>query len=505
MTKRYVLAIDQGTTSTRAIVFDHAGRSIASGQREHRQIFPRPGWAEHDPLEIWANTREVIGTALARADINRHQLAAVGITNQRETTVVWDRRTGEPVHNAIVWQDTRTQPLVERLGAGDADRFRASCGLPLATYFSGPKVAWLLDSEPGLRARAETGELAFGTMDSWLVWQLTGGPRGGVHVTDVTNASRTMLMNLASLQWDTAVADAMGIPAAMLPRICSSSQVYGAGSAASLLIDTPIAGILGDQQAAAFGQACIDAGQAKNTYGTGCFLLMNTGTRIVRSRHGLLTTLAYPLGEQPPVYALEGSIAVAGSLIQWLRDALGLIGSAAETEALAATVPDNGGAYIVPAFSGLFAPHWRPDARGVIVGLTSYVNRAHLVRAALESAAYQTREVVEAMQSDSGTRLAELKVDGGMTANEVLMGFQADLLGVPVVRPVVTETTALGAAYAAGIAVGHWNGTADVVANWAEGRRWLPGPAASTDHCWRQWRKAVDRTLNWVDPADPVA
>ena len=500
MTKRYILAIDQGTTSTRAIVFDHAGRSIASGQREHRQIFPRPGWAEHDPLEIWANTREVIGTALARADINRHQLAAVGITNQRETTVVWDRSTGEPVGNAIVWQDTRTGPLIERLGGGDQDRYRDRVGLPLATYFCGPKVAWILEHVDGARRRAEAGQLAMGTIDSWLLWHMTGGVDGGVHVTDVTNASRTMLMDLASLEWDLDIAAEMGIPASMLPEIRTSSEVYGTGRDRGLLPGVPIAGILGDQHAATFGQACFQPGMAKNTYGTGCFMLMNTGTEPVPSRNGLLTTVCYQIGGQQPVYALEGSIAVAGSLVQWLRDNLGLVGSADEIEQLAATVADNGGAYFVPAFSGLFAPYWRSDARGALVGLTRYVNRGHLARAVLEATAYQTREVLEAMQVDSQVTVRELKVDGGMTANATLMQFQADQLGVPVVRPVVAETTALGAAYAAGIAVGYWSGVHDVVDNWAEDRRWEPTvEPGERDRLYRNWKKAVTKTLDWVD------
>jgi len=499
--ERFILAIDQGTTSTRAIIFDHGGRVVASGQREHRQLLPRPGWVEHDAVEIWANTRGVVAEALAKAGVNRHSLAAVGITNQRETTVVWDRRTGEPVHPAIVWQDTRTQQIVDALG-GEAgpDRYRERVGLPLATYFSGPKVTWLLDHVPGVRERADAGDLLMGTMDSWLIWNLTGGVRGGVHVTDVTNASRTMLMDLTTLAWDPEIAADLRIPLSMLPEIRSSAEVYGHGDADSLLIGTPIAGDLGDQHAATFGQACFEVGMAKNTYGTGCFMLMNTGGEIVRSTHGLLTTVCYRLGDAAPVYALEGSIAVTGSLVQWLRDNLGLVASAAEVEDLARGVPDNGGAYFVPAFSGLFAPYWRPDARGALVGLTRFVNRGHLARAVLESTAYQTRDVLEAMEADSGVRLAELRVDGGMTANEMLMQFQADQLGVPVVRPVVAETTALGAAYAAGIAVGYWAGEADVVANWAEDRRWTPTLAdAERERLFRNWRKAVAKSLDWVD------
>ncbi|HQA30625.1 MAG TPA: glycerol kinase GlpK [Propioniciclava tarda] len=499
--QRFILAIDQGTTSTRAIVFDHAGRPVATGQKEHAQIFPRAGWVEHDPLEIWANTREVVGEALAKADINRHALAAVGITNQRETAVVWDAATGVPVYNAIVWQDTRTHQLVADLGGADGpDKYKARVGLPLATYFSGPKVRWILDNVDGARARAEAGELLMGTIDTWLIWNLTGGPDGGVHVTDVTNASRTMLMDLKTLAWDPEIAADMGIPISMLPTITSSAEVYGYGAKDGLLIDTPIAGNLGDQHAATFGQACFEKGMAKNTYGTGCFMLMNTGTEPVPSKHGLLTTVCYQIGDTAPVYALEGSIAVTGSLIQWLRDNLQLVDSAADVEALAASVDDNGGAYFVPAFSGLFAPYWRGDARGALVGLTRYVNRAHIARAALEASAYQTREVLDAMEADSGVRLTELKVDGGMTANELLMQFQADQLGVEVVRPVVAETTALGAAYAAGIAVGFWAGEADVVANWAAGKRWTPTmDAAERDRLYRSWKKAVTKTFDWVD------
>ena len=501
MSETYILAIDQGTTSTRAIVFDHAGRAVAVGQKEHQQIFPRAGWVEHDPMELWGNTREVVGEALGRADINRHQLAGVGITNQRETAVVWDAGTGLPVHNAIVWQDTRTQKLVEALGGDQGpDKYKDRVGLPLNTYFAGPKVAWILDNVEGARARAEAGELLMGTIDTWILWNLTGGVDGGVHVTDVTNASRTMLMDLRTLSWDETIAADMGIPLSMLPRIASSSEVYGLGAKDGLLIDTPIAGILGDQQAATFGQACFEPGMAKNTYGTGCFMLMNTGTEVVPSTHGLLTTVCYRLGDAPPVYALEGSVAVAGSLVQWLRDNLGLISSASEVETLASGVADNGGAYIVPAFSGLFAPYWRPDARGAIVGLTRYVNRGHLARAALEATAYQTRDVLAAMEADSGVRVAALKVDGGMTGNETLMQFQADQLGIDVIRPVVPETTALGAAYAAGIAVGFWSGPEDVAANWAEDKRWTPSmDAAERERLYRSWGKAVSRTLDWVD------
>ena len=472
----HVLAIDQGTTSTRAIVFDHSGAIVASGQREHEQIFPRPGWVEHDPVEIWDNVREVVGLALTRANLTFHDIAAVGITNQRETAVVWDRTTGQPIHHAIVWQDTRTTGICEELGAlgGGADRYRATVGLPLATYFSGPKIRWILDNVPGAREKADAGLLAFGNTDAWVLWNMTGGVDGGVHATDVTNASRTMLMDLATLAWDAEIAGEMGIPMSMLPEIRSSSEVYGHGREGGMVPGVPISGILGDQHAATFGQACFEPGTAKNTYGTGNFMLLNTGTERVLSTHGLLTTVCYKIGDKPAVYALEGSIAVTGSLVQWLRDNLGLISSTSEIEDLAATVADNGGAYFVPAFSGLFAPYWRADARGALVGLTRYVTKGHIARAALEATAFQTREVLDAMNADSGVDLTELKVDGGMVANDLLMQFQADILGVPVVRPQVAETTALGAAYAAGIAVGFWSGEQDVIDNWAEGRRWTP-------------------------------
>ena len=498
---RCVLAIDQGTTSTRAIVFTRAGQILAVGQKEHDQILPRAGWVEHDPVQIWDNTREVIGTALGKADRTAGDIAAIGITNQRETTVVWDRRTGRPVHNAIVWQDTRTAPLVAQLG-GDAgaDRFKEVCGLPLATYFSGPKLRWILDHVEGARERAEAGELLFGTMDSWLVWNLTGGPEGGVHVTDVTNASRTMLMDLATRSWDEEIAKDMGIPMSMLPEIRSSSEVYGEGRQGGMVPGIPIAGILGDQQAATFGQACFEVGMAKNTYGTGNFMLLNTGTEPVPSKNGLLTTVAYKIGDAPAVYALEGSIAVTGSLVQWLRDNIGIISNAAEIEDLAKTVDDNGGAYFVPAFSGLFAPYWKSDARGALVGLTRYVNKGHIARAVLEATAFQTREVNDAMTADSGVALTELKVDGGMIANETLMQFQADILGVDVVRPKVAETTALGAAYAAGIAVGFWQGEQDVIDNWAEDKRWTPSmDEGDRERTYRLWKKAVTRTFDWVD------
>ena len=496
----YILAIDQGTTSTRAILFDHAGSIVAVDQREHRQIFPRAGWVEHDGLEIWENTRMVIGGALGKANVNRSAVAAVGITNQRETTIVWDRVTGEPIANAIVWQDTRTGRLVDDL-AGEAGprRYAAQTGLPLATYFAGPKIRWLLDAIEGARERAEAGELLFGTMDSWVLWNLTGGPEGGLHLTDVTNASRTLLMDLHTLQWDSGLCEAIGVPMAMLPQIRSSSETYGVCHP-GILDGVPVAGILGDQQAATFGQGCLERGMAKNTYGTGNFMLLNTGTEIIPSANGLLTTVCYRLGDAPAVYALEGSIAVTGSLIQWLRDNLGIISEAPQVEELAQSVDDNGGAYFVPAFSGLFAPHWRSDARGAIVGLTRFVEKGHLARAALESTAYQTHDVLEAMNADSGVDLRELKVDGGMTANDTLMQFQADILGVDVIRPVVAETTALGAAYAAGLAVGYWASPDDILANWQEGKRWSPRMAPQArDRLLRGWDKAVQRTLDWVD------
>ena len=502
MADKYVMAIDQGTTSTRAMIFDHAGTVVSVGQKEHEQIFPKPGWVEHNPKEIWDNTREVVGQALGKASLNYDDLAAVGITNQRETAVVWDRETGEPVYNAIVWQDTRTQKIADDLGAlgGGADRYKARVGLPLATYFSGPKIRWILDKVEGAREKAEAGKLAFGNTDSWVLWNMTGGVDGGIHVTDPTNASRTMLMNLDTLTWNEEIAGEMGIPLSMLPQIRSSSEVYGHGRKGGLVPGVPIAGILGDQQAATFGQACFEVGNAKNTYGTGNFMLLNTGTTPIPSKNGLLTTVCYKIGEAETVYALEGSIAVTGSLIQWLRDNLGLISSAPEVEQLAETVEDNGGAYFVPAFSGLFAPYWRGDARGVLVGLTRYVNKGHIARAALEATAFQTREVLDAMNADSGVDLTELKVDGGMVANEALMQFQADILGVPVIRPKVAETTALGAAYAAGIAVGFWNGEQDVIDNWAEDKRWSPSmDTGERDRQYRLWKKAVTKSFDWVD------
>ena len=491
---RYIAAIDQGTTSSRCMLFDQAGAIVAADQKEHRQIFPRPGWVEHDPEEIWANVRSVIAGALAKAEARPADIAAVGITNQRETTVIWEKASGRPIANAIVWQDTRTDRLIAELGGEvGQDRFRAACGLPLATYFSGPKIRWLLDDLAGARAAAERGELLFGTMDAWLIWKLTGR-----HVTDVTNASRTMLMNLETLDWDEALTAAIGVPRAMLPQIRPSAEVYG--QADEPLAGVPVASALGDQQAALFGQTCFAPGEGKCTYGTGSFLLVNTGERPAPSTNGLLTTAGYHVPGQPPAYALEGSIAVTGSLVQWVRDNLGLISSAAEIEALARTVDDNGGCYFVPAFAGLFAPYWRADARGVIAGLTSYVTKGHIARAVLEAVAWQTREVVDAMAADAGSPLTQLKVDGGMTANGLLMQIQADVLDVPVIRPSITETTCLGAAYAAGLAVGFWPDLATLKAQWRKEAEWRPtmdGDRRATEY--RRWKKAVRRTLDWVD------
>jgi glycerol kinase len=496
-----VAALDQGTTSTRCILFDHDARIVAADQLEHRQSFPRRGWVEHDAREIWANTRTVLGAALGKANLDAGDVAAIGITNQRETTVVWDRRSGDPIGPAIVWQDTRTQRICDELAAlgGGSDRYRERTGLPLATYFAGPKIRWILDDVDGARRRAENGELAFGTVDSWLLWNLTGGPDAGVHATDATNASRTLLMDLATLKWVPEIAHEIGVPTAMLPEIRSSAEQYGTVRSRGPMAGVPIAGILGDQQAATFGQACLEVGEAKNTYGTGNFLLLNTGTERVASEHGLITTVCYALPGQDPVYALEGSIAVTGSLVQWLRDNLGLISSADEIEGLARGVEDNGGAYFVPAFSGLFAPHWRPDARGTIVGLTRFVNRGHLARAALEATAFQTREVVDAMNADSQIPLTSLKVDGGMVVNDLLMQIQADVLDVPVVRPEVAETTALGAAYAAGLAVGFWSSTDEIRANWRADRQWEPAlDADERERLYGEWCKAVSRSLDWA-------
>jgi len=496
---KYVAAIDQGTTSTRCMIFDHSGSVICFDQREHEQIYPKPGWVEHNPDEIWERTQGVIRGALQKGNIDVGDIAAVGITNQRETAVVWNRKTGKPVYNAIVWQDTRTDQIANELAKeGGQDRFRAKVGLPLATYFSGPKVRWVLDNVSGAREAAEAGDVVFGNIDTFVTWWLTGGPDGGVHVTDVTNASRTMLMNLETLDWDDEILGIMGIPRQMLPKIVSSSQVYGEAKGA--LAGIPVAGILGDQQAAMVGQTCYSTGEAKNTYGTGSFMLINTGEKLVPSKSGLLTTLCYKFGDQPAVYALEGSIAITGALVQWLRDNLGMITSSAEVEALAGMVQDNGGIYFVPAFSGLFAPYWRSDARGAIVGLTRYVNKGHLARAVLEATAYQTREVLDAMEQDSGVKLTTLKVDGGMVYNNTLMQFQSDILGVPVVRPKVAETTSLGAAYAAGLAVGFWNNTDEMRANWQVDHTWEPAmDDATREQLFKGWKKAVTRTFDWVE------
>jgi glycerol kinase len=496
---RYVAAVDQGTTSTRFIVFDPHGNVVAVDQKEHRQIYPSPGWVEHDPLEIWERTKEVIQGAFTRFGIRREDLAAVGITNQRETTLVWNRRTGQPYYNAIVWQDTRTDTIIHELAKeGGQDRFRRVTGLPLATYFSGPKVRWILDNIPGVAEAANNGEAIFGNMDTWILWNLTGGTRGGIHVTDPTNASRTLLMDLETLDWDADILRVMGIPHSMLPRICSSSEIYG--YATGLLEGVPLAGDLGDQQAAVFGQACFDPGDAKNTYGTGCFMLLNTGLKPIHSQYGLLTTPGYKLGSQPPVYCLEGSIAIAGALVQWMRDNLGIIEKSSDIEPLARTVEDNGGIYFVPAFSGLFAPYWRSDARGALVGMTRYINRGHIARAVLEATAYQTREVLEAMEKDAGIKMNILKVDGGMVNNELLMQFQADLLDVPVVRPRVAETTALGAAYAAGLALDYWKDFSELRANWQKENEWKPKMEREhADQLFAGWKKAVTRTFDWIE------
>jgi glycerol kinase len=493
------MAIDQGTTSTRAMLFDHAGRVIGIKQKEHEQHYPKPGWVEHDPLEIWSSTQFVVQGVLNEQNLTKDNLAAIGITNQRETTLVWDRETGKPYYPAIVWQDTRTDTICNQLAReGGQDRFRATTGLPLATYFSGPKIAWMLKHVDGLRKAAEDGRAIFGTIDTWVLWNLTGGAEGGLHLTDVTNASRTLLMNLKTLDWDDEMLEVLNIPRAMLPEIVPSSAVYG--DATGVAAGVPVAGILGDQQAALFGQACYDPGEAKNTYGTGCFMLMNTGHELVPSESGLLTTVGYKIGDQDVVYALEGSIAITGALVQWLRDNLRMIDTAAEIEALADTVKDTGGIFFVPAFSGLFAPYWRSDARGVIVGLTRYINRGHIARAVLEATAYQAREVLDAMETDSGVKLRALKVDGGMVVNELLMQFQADILNVPVIRPQVSETTSLGAAYAAGLAVGFWENIDSLRKNWQEDCRWDPQMDEKTrSACYQGWKKAVTRTFDWVE------
>jgi glycerol kinase len=501
----FIAAIDQGTTSSRCIVFDRDGRIVAVDQKEHEQIFPKPGWVEHDAAEIWTNVQEVVEGAIRKAAQDNEgftaaDVKAIGITNQRETTLLWDKNTGEPVHNALVWQDTRTDVLCRELGRNvGQDRFRRETGLPLASYFAGPKIRWLLDNVEGLRERAERGEILFGTMDSWVIWNLTGGVNGGRHVTDVTNASRTLLMNLRTLDWDPKILESIGVPAAVLPEIRSSAEVYGT-AAGGVLDGVPVASALGDQQAALFGQTCFAEGEAKSTYGTGTFMLMNTGETPVNSYNGLITTVGYRIGDDAPVYALEGSIAVTGALVQWMRDQMGLISTAAEIETLASSVEDNGGAYFVPAFSGLFAPYWRDDARGVIAGLTRYVSKAHIARAVLEATAWQTREIADAMTKDSGVELAALKVDGGMTSNNLLMQTLADFLDAPVVRPMVAETTCLGAAYAAGLAVGFWPDTEALRANWRRAAEWTPRmDAAQRDREYKSWLKAVQATMGWLD------
>ena len=496
---RYIAALDQGTTSTRCLIFDRNGMIRSSSQKEHRQIYPQPGWVEHDPAEIWSNCLIVIQEAIDKAGITVPDLAGMGITNQRETTLAWSKTTGRPLSNALVWQDTRTEKICREMEGGlGQDRYRSRTGLPLSTYFSGPKMLWILREIPEAREMAAQGDLLFGTIDSWLAWNLTGGVKGGLHLTDVTNASRTMLMNLDSLEWDFEILDDFGIPVTCLPRICSSSEIYG--TAKEPLAGLKLAGILGDQQAALFGQCCFEPGSAKNTYGTGCFLLLNSGESPTPSQHGLLTTLGYKIGGDTAVYALEGSVAITGALVQWLRDNLGLIQDSADIEELAGEVEDNGGIYFVPAFSGLFAPYWQSNARGVIIGLTRYITKAHLARAVLEATAFQTREILEAMEKDAGISLNSLKVDGGMVKNQLLMGFQADILSVPVIRPTITETTALGAAFAAGLAVGFWKNLSELKQYWREDQRWTPGMAESDrERLYQGWKKAVQRSMNWVE------
>ncbi len=498
----YIASIDQGTTSTRCILFNHGGEIISCHQLEHKQIYPQPGWVEHNPNEIWARTQDVIMEAMRNAGARAEDIIAIGITNQRETTIVWDKATGKIFYNAIVWQDTRTDKIIQELGKeGGQNRFQQKVGLPLATYFSGPKIKWILENVEGVKEAALAGKAVFGNMDTWLIWNLTGGVNGGVHVTDVTNASRTMLMDLRTLQWDKEICQIMGIPMQMLPEIHPSSQVYGYTKADGPFGGIiPVAGDLGDQQAATVGQACFDVGEAKNTYGTGCFMILNTGNELVFSKNGLLTTMCYQFKNEKPVYALEGSIAITGALVQWLRDNLKMIDSAPEIEDLAKTVDDNGGMYLVPAFSGLFAPYWRSDARGVIVGLTRYVNRGHFARAALEATAFQTREVLEAMKADSNVDLLVLKVDGGMVKNDLLMQIQADVLQVPVIRPKVAETTALGAAYAAGYAVDFWKDLNEMRANWRKDKVWTPKAYSKlSNQKYKEWKKAVTRTFDWIE------
>jgi glycerol kinase len=504
MAKKYSAAVDQGTTSTRFMIFDHAGQVVGVDQMEHEQIYPQAGWVEHDPMEIWARTQDVIKGGLNKAKVSADDIAAIGVTNQRETTIVWDKNTGKPYYNAIVWQCTRTKDICDALAKdGGQDRFRPKVGLPLATYFSGPKIKWILDNVDGVRKAAEKGDAIFGNIDTWEIWWLTGGPKGGAHVTDVSNASRTMLMNLETLDWDQEILDILGIPRQMLPKVCPSGDpdIWGYTPADGPFgTKIPVCGDLGDQQGALVGQTCFSPGEAKNTYGTGCFMLLNTGTKPVPSKSGLLTTLGYKFGDAPAVYCLEGSIAITGALVQWLRDNLKFFEASKDIEPLAKSVEDNGGIYFVPAFSGLFAPYWKSDARGVIVGLTRFVNKGHIARAALEATAYQTREVLDAMNKDSGVKLAALKVDGGMVFNELLMQFQADILGVPVIRPTVAETTALGAAYAAGLSVGFWGNVEDLRKNWGVDKTWEPKmDAATRDKLHKGWLKAVERTFGWVE------
>jgi glycerol kinase len=496
---KFVMAIDQGTTSTRCMIFNYQGKIVGQDQKEHLQIYPEPGWVEHNPLEIWQNVQKVVQGALLNAGADPDEIVAIGVTNQRETTVLWEKATGKPVYNAIVWQDTRTDQMCKELSRqAGLENIKETVGLPFSTYFSAPKIKWIFDYIPGVREAANAGDVLFGNIDSWIIWNLTGGTDRGVHITDVTNASRTMLMSLATLEWDSEILKAMDIPIAILPAIRSSSEIYG--TATGYLSGIPISGDLGDQQAALFGQTCFNVGEAKNTYGTGCFMLLNTGTKPTSSTSGLLTTLAYQIGDQPAVYALEGSIAITGALVQWLRDNLGLIQNSAEVETLARTVVDNGGIYFVPAFSGLFAPYWRSEARGVIVGLTRYINKGHIARAVLEAAAYQTREVLDAMEKDAGVSLTELKVDGGMVYNELLMQFQSDILGVPVIRPIIAETTSLGVAYAAGLAVAFWKEIEDLRANWGIDKEWTPTiDDQSRDRLYKTWLKAVKRSFDWLE------
>ncbi|MBT3312493.1 MAG: glycerol kinase GlpK [Desulfobacterales bacterium] len=499
--KKYIGAVDQGTTSTRFVIFNHDCEIVSMHQLEHRQIYPKPGWVEHDPVEIKNRTFEVIKTALKKAGITSKELSGIGITNQRETTIVWDPRTGDPYYNAIVWQDMRTDQICKDLAVNsDMDCYRHITGLPLATYFSGPKIKWIFDNTDGLRDAAVRGNVLFGNIDTWIIWWLTGGPDGGVHVTDVTNASRTMLMSLNTLDWDESMLDVLGIPEIILPVIHSSSEIYGHTKVNDVFNDTiPVSGDLGDQQAALFGQACFEVGEAKNTYGTGCFLLMNTGEKIVHSKQGLLTTVGYKIGKQPAAYALEGSIAMAGSLVQWLRDNLEFFDASADIETMAKSVPDNGGIYFVPAFSGLFAPHWRSDARGLIIGMTHYINKGHIARAAIEASAFQTKEIFDAMEKDSGIGLKTIKADGGMVVNEILMQFQSDILNIPVFRPKISETTVLGAAFAAGLATGFWDTTDELKSNWTLERKWDPEMSdKKRNELYNGWLKAVKRTYDWL-------